>query len=124
MAQEYREKASGENKENVIQNAQDLYVRMVGKPFDLIHWWALLKDQPKWETFSVQSTEASSKWLRINEVGSYSESVSLANPAPPTPLAPQQPQPMKIHQLKKLGGSSVPLEGKPSRERQMRKYRI
>ena len=81
MAQAYRANPSGTNEDDIMQNAQDLYVAMVGKAFDLMHWWVLLKDQPKWETFCDQSGEASSKQLRVNEVGSESDS-----PSTPTTL--------------------------------------
>ena len=55
VGQAYRAKPSGANEDDITQKAQDLYVSMVGKSFDLVHWWVLLKDQPKWETFCDQS---------------------------------------------------------------------
>ena len=57
----YREKQSGANEELILQNGYDLYECKVGKKFHLMHWWYLLKDQPKWETTCDQSLEASSK---------------------------------------------------------------
>ena len=75
-----------------MQNAQDLYVSMVGKSFELMHWWVLLNDQPKWETFCDQSAQASSKRLRVTEVGPYSESDTPGTPtAPATPVSEGTP---------------------------------
>jgi len=51
MAQAYRANPSGANEDNIMENAQYLYASIVGKAFDLMHWWVLLKDQLKWETF-------------------------------------------------------------------------
>jgi len=56
----------------------------MAKKFDLMHWWVLLKDQYKSETFYDQSAKASSKHLRIKEAGGggeYPMSSSLALPA-------------------------------------------
>jgi len=62
----------------------------VEKKFDLMHWWYLLKDQPKWETMCDKSLEASSKRLRINDVGGYSDSSTPRTPASPsTPSTPE-----------------------------------
>jgi len=47
----------------------------------------LLKDQPKWETFYNQSAEASSKQLRVTEVGAYSESDNPGTPTTPATAA-------------------------------------
>ena len=94
-----------------------MYAVMVGKPSDLMHWKVLLKDQPKWKINCHQSTEASYKQLRINEVGAYSMSGThntLGTLA--TPL-------VKKHQLKKLVGLFTALEEKLTRERQRKKYR-
>jgi len=57
-----------------MQKAQHLYIDMGDKPFDLMHWWVLLKDQPKWEVNCDQSADVATKRLRINEVGGYTES--------------------------------------------------
>ena len=54
------------------------------KKFNLMHWWYLLRDQPKWESACDQSLEASSKLLRINELGGHSESSSPGTPSTPT----------------------------------------
>jgi len=56
----------------------------LGKKFNLIQWWYLLRDQPKWESACDQSLEASSKLLRINELGGHSESSSPGTPSTPT----------------------------------------
>jgi len=69
VAQAYRANLIGANEDDIIQNVQDLNATMVDKPFDLIHWWVLLKDQPKWETFCDQSAKASVKRLRVNDGG-------------------------------------------------------
>ena len=51
-----------------------------------MHWWYLLKDQPKWETMCDKSLKASSKRLRINDVGGYSDSSTLGTPSSPGTL--------------------------------------
>ena len=57
------------------------------KKFNLMHWWYLLKDQPKRESTCDQSFEASSKQLRINELDGHSNTSSPGTPsAPSTPL--------------------------------------
>jgi len=61
VAEVYREKPSGANEDDIIQNAHDLYEIKMGKKFNLMHWWYLLRDQPKWESACDQSLEASSK---------------------------------------------------------------
>ena len=83
MGQAYRANPSGANEDDITQKAQDLYVDMVGKPFDLMHWWVLLKDQPKWEVNCDQSADVATKRLRINEVGGYSESETSGSPSTP-----------------------------------------
>ena len=47
VAQAYQANPSGMNEDDIIWKAQDLYAIIVGKPFDLMHWWVLLKDQSK-----------------------------------------------------------------------------
>ena len=79
-----------------------------------------LKDQPKWKTLCNQFVEASSKWLRVNEVGAYYESdtpITPGTPNTPSSLTPPQLLPVKIYQLKKLMGISISLEEKLPRER-------
>ena len=87
MAEVYREKPSGANEDDIIQNTHDLYELKMGKKFNLKHWWCLLRDQLKWETACDQSMEASSKRLRINELDGHSESSSPRTPSTPnTPI--------------------------------------
>ena len=59
----------------------------MAKKFDLMHWWVLLKDQYKSETFYDQSAKASSKHLRIKEAGGI---LYELYPSTPSTLAPQQ----------------------------------
>ena len=61
----------------LIRLAYDLYETKMGKRFDLMRRWVLLKDQPKYETFCNQSVEASFKHSRINEMGAYSNNSNL-----------------------------------------------
>jgi len=89
VGQAYRANPSGANDDDIRQKARDLYVDMVGKPFDLMHWWVLLNDQPKWEVNCDQSADVTTKRLRINEVGGYSESETSGSPSTPdTPTTP------------------------------------
>jgi len=84
VAEAYREKPSGVNEDNIIQNAHDLYEIKMGKKFNRMHWWYLLRDQPKWKSACDQSLEAPSKRLRINKLGGHSESSSPWAPSTPT----------------------------------------
>ena len=58
----------------------------MGKKFNLIHWWYLLRDQPKWESACDQSIEASLKRLRINELGGHSNTSSPKTRRTPSTL--------------------------------------
>ena len=87
VAQAYRDKPSGTNEEDIIQNAQDLYEFKTGKKFNLMHWWVLLKDEPKWDSVCDQSLQASSKRLRTLECGGHSETSFPGTPSTPnTPI--------------------------------------
>jgi len=89
VGQAHRGNPSGANEDDIMQKVQDLYIDMVGKPFDLMQWWMLLKDQPKWEVNCDQSADVASKRLRSNEVGGYTESeTSGTSSTPDTPIAP------------------------------------
>jgi len=46
VAEAYRKKSSGANEDDILQNAHDLYELKMGKKFNLMHWWYLLRDQP------------------------------------------------------------------------------
>ena len=84
MAEAYREKPSGANEDDIIQNSHDLYEIKTGKKFNLMHWWYLLRDQLKWESVYDQFLKASSKRLRINELGGHSESSPPGTTSTPT----------------------------------------
>ena len=87
MGEAYRDKPSGTNEDDIIQNAHNIYEYRTGKRFNLMHWWHLLKDQSKWKSECDQSLQASSKRLRINELGSHSQSASPGTPSTPaTPI--------------------------------------
>ena len=47
VVEAYRKKPSGSNEELINQNAHEFYEVKMGKKFDIMHWWYLLKDQPK-----------------------------------------------------------------------------
>ena len=74
----------GKNENDIIQNAHDLYEIKMGKKYNLMHWWYLLREQPRWESACGQALEASSKRLRINELVGHSESSSPRTPSTPT----------------------------------------
>ena len=61
VAKVYREMPSGTNEDDTLQNAHNLYEIKMEKKFNLMHWWYLLQDQPKWESACDQSLESSSK---------------------------------------------------------------
>ena len=74
----------GQIEDDILQNVHDSYEIKVGEKFNLMHWWYLLKDQPKWETTCDQSFEPSSKHLRINKLGGHSNTSSLGTPGTPS----------------------------------------
>jgi len=76
VAEAYWEKPSGANEDDIFQNVHELYKNKLRKKFNLMHWWYLLKDQPKWESACDQSLEASSKRLRMNELGGHFDTFS------------------------------------------------
>ena len=84
MAEAYRENQSEANEETILKNAHDLYKAKMCNKFDLMHWWYLFNDQPKWETFCDKSLGASSKHLRKNDVGGYSQNSTPGTPSTPS----------------------------------------
>jgi len=40
---------SGSNVVRIIEKAHELYKMRMSKKFELVHWYAMLKDQPKWK---------------------------------------------------------------------------
>ena len=64
----------------------------VGKTFDLMHWWLLLKDVQKWKIECDESIEVATKRLRVNEMGAYSDTSSPGGSTTPwTPSTPTTP---------------------------------
>ena len=104
VGETYQINLSGENEETTIQLAHELHNQKVHKRFDLIHWWLLLKDIPKWEALCAESAEIASKCLKINEIGTYSDNSipgtlgTLGTPGTPSNILTLE---AKIHQLKK-----------------------
>jgi len=39
---------SGYSDDMVEKEAHEMYVNRFGKPFTLVHWWKILKEEPKW----------------------------------------------------------------------------
>jgi len=39
---------SGYSDDMLEKEAQEVYVSRFGKPFTLVHWWKILKEEPKW----------------------------------------------------------------------------
>jgi len=52
---------SGYSDDQLMDEAQKRYEKKNEKPFTLIHWWKILKDEPKWCTFVAQSEKDKSK---------------------------------------------------------------
>ena len=52
---------SGYSDDQLMEEAQKRYEKKNEKPFTLIHWWKILKDEPKWCTFVAQSEKDKSK---------------------------------------------------------------
>jgi len=79
----YQTNPSGANEDTIMQLAHQLYEDKMEKRFELMHWWLLLKDVPKWETLCNESAEVASKRLRVNEIGAYCDSSSPYTPSTP-----------------------------------------
>ncbi|XP_039776058.1 glutathione S-transferase T3-like isoform X2 [Panicum virgatum] len=52
---------SGYSDDQLMDEAQKRYEKKNEKHFTLIHWWKILKDEPKWCTFVAQSEKDKSK---------------------------------------------------------------
>ena len=92
VGEAYRTNPSGPKENTIKQLACELYEQKVGKRFDLVHGWLLLKDVPKWETLCDEGVEVASKHLRVNKMGAYSDSSSPGTSSTPgtlsTPITP------------------------------------
>jgi hypothetical protein len=50
---------SGYSDDMLEKEAQEMYTNKFGKPFTLVHWWKILKLEPKWcALFEKDNTEA------------------------------------------------------------------
>ena len=85
---------SGANEDTIMQLAHESYHNKAGKTFDLMYWWLLLKDIPKWKIVCDEGIEVVSKRLRVNEMGAYSDTSSTGTPSipgtPSTPITPRK----------------------------------
>ena len=92
VSEAYRINPSGANEDMIMQLAHQGYQNKVGKTFNLMHWWLLLKDAPKWESMCDEGIEVVAKRIRVNEMGAYSDSSSSSTPTtsgtPSTPITP------------------------------------
>ena len=67
-----RNNVSGSSMEDIVNRAHEMFLKRVGRKFDLEHWYYLLKDQPKWRTFRDTLDGGQSKRSKVNEMGGYS----------------------------------------------------
>ena len=56
---------SGSNEVRILEKAHELYKKRMGKKFELEHWYAMLKYQPKWKKI-CDPTETGSGSKRSN----------------------------------------------------------
>ncbi|CAN6347369.1 unnamed protein product, partial [Urochloa humidicola] len=57
---------SGYSDDQLMDEAQAKFTKKHGKPFSLVHWWKILKNEPKWCTFAAQSEKDKGKTIDID----------------------------------------------------------
>lgn len=67
-----RNNVSESSMEDIVNRAHEMFLKRVGRKFDLEHWYYLLKNQPKWRTFRDTLDGGQSKRSKVNEMGGYS----------------------------------------------------
>ncbi|KAL6878344.1 hypothetical protein ACP4OV_012514 [Aristida adscensionis] len=57
---------SGYSDDQIMEEAQQMYKKKHSKPFQLIHWWKILRNEPKWSTHAAQSEKEKSKRIDVD----------------------------------------------------------
>ncbi|KAL6838350.1 hypothetical protein ACP4OV_031854 [Aristida adscensionis] len=56
----------GYSDDQIMEEAQQMYKKKHSKPFQLVHWWKILRNEPKWCTHAAQSEKEKSKSINID----------------------------------------------------------
>jgi hypothetical protein len=59
---------SGYSNDQLMDEAQKMFTKKHGKPFAHVHWWRILKNEPKWCTYAAQSDKDRSKPPGIDDM--------------------------------------------------------
>ncbi|CAN6216144.1 unnamed protein product [Urochloa humidicola] len=57
---------SGYSDDQLMDEAQQMYQKKHGKPFSLVHWWRILKSEPKWCTQVAQMEKEKNKTAYVD----------------------------------------------------------
>ncbi|KAL6882030.1 hypothetical protein ACP4OV_011502 [Aristida adscensionis] len=57
---------SGYSDDQIMEEAQQMYKNKHSKPFQLVHWWKILRNEPKWCTHAAQSEKEKSKNINVD----------------------------------------------------------
>lgn len=57
---------SGYSDDQLMDAAQQMYQKKNSKPFSLVHWWRILKNEPKWCSHVAQLEKEKSKTIHVD----------------------------------------------------------
>ncbi|KAL6841847.1 hypothetical protein ACP4OV_028359 [Aristida adscensionis] len=57
---------SGYSDDQIMEEAQQMYKKKYSKPFQLVHWWKILRNEPKWCTHAAQSEKEKSEIIDVD----------------------------------------------------------
>ena len=64
---------SGYSDDQLMDEAQQRFEKKNGKPFTLVHWWKILKNEPKWRAHVGQSEKEKNKNIHVDSVDDKEE---------------------------------------------------
>ena len=64
---------SGYSDDQLMDEAQQRFEKKNGKPFTLVHWWKILKNEPKWRAHVGQSEKEKKKNIHVDSVDDKEE---------------------------------------------------
>ncbi|CAN6173520.1 unnamed protein product [Urochloa humidicola] len=72
---------SGYSDDQLMDEAQEKFKIKHGKPFSLVHWWKILKNEPKWCTFAAQSEKDKGKTIHVDDTDDKNEARPIGREA-------------------------------------------
>ena len=64
---------SGYSDDQLMDEAQQRFEKKNGKPFTLVHWWKVLKNEPKWRAHVAQSEKEKNKKILVDSTDDKEE---------------------------------------------------